>query len=371
MTQTIRTPRFTSTTDRVGAVLRRDRRADGAFVYSVRTTGVYCRPSCPSRRARPENVEFHDTAADAAAAGFRPCRRCRPDLEPGRDDDVHRVAAACRLIERSPTRPALATLAAYAAMSPSHFHRTFTRIAGVTPAAYFDTVRQQRLRDHLRKQPSVTDAIFSAGYSSTSRFYESSPGPLGMTPSAYRRGGAGEILRYCHAATSLGGCLIAWSERGVCAILLGDGAQELEGELRRRFANASLTPAPDRHQALVQQVVEFIDDPAASPELPLDVRGTAFQRRVWDALSKIPAGQTASYGEIARRIGRPTAYRAVAGACSANPLAVAIPCHRVVASNGDLGGYRWGLDRKQALLARERSSAQPGHGPSARPAATD
>lgn len=338
---------------RWAAVLAHDARADGTFFYSVRSTGVYCRPSCSARAARPENVAFHASAAEAERAGFRPCRRCRPDQASLPEQHAARVTAACRTIEQANTAPSLEQLAQQAGLSPFHFHRVFKRLTGVTPKQYASAHRAGRVRSELARGGSVTEAIFDAGYNASSRFYEKSNGLLGMTPSSYRAGGIDNDIHFAIGECSLGAILVAQSKRGVCAILFGDNPDALARELQDRFPRANLIGGDPAYERLVATVVGFVEAPALGLALPLDVRGTAFQQRVWQALREIPAGTTASYAEIARRIGSPTAARAVAGACAANMLAVAIPCHRVVRHDGGLSGYRWGVQRKRALLERE------------------
>jgi AraC family transcriptional regulator of adaptative response/methylated-DNA-[protein]-cysteine methyltransferase len=334
-------------------VLARDSAADGHFYYSVSTTGVYCRPSCPSRTPRPENVRFHATRAEAEQAGFRPCKRCKPDQPPQQERQAALIAAACRAIEIAETAPKLDELASMAEMSPYHFHRLFKQVTGLTPKAYGDAGRAQRMREGLGQGKTVTEAIYQAGYGAQSRFYEKSERMLGMTPSRFRAGGTDTEIRFAVGECSLGAILVAASERGVCAISLGDDAEILVRELQDRFPNAHLHGGDPAFEQLVAQVVGLVETPALGLDLPLDVRGTAFQQRVWQALQAIPAGTTVSYTEIAQRIGAPQAVRAVAGACAANTLAVAIPCHRVVRRDGDLSGYRWGIERKRALLLRE------------------
>lgn len=338
---------------RWAAVLARDTRADGSFVYSVKTTGVYCRPSCPSRSARPENIAFHTTAADARRAGFRPCKRCRPDGPPLAARHAAQVAQLCRDIETSESMPTLAELARRAGMSTYHLHRVFKAVTGLTPRAYANAHRARRVRAALERDATVTDAIYGAGYNSAGRFYEASNRMLGMTPTRYRAGGAGMEIRFAVGACSLGAILVAHSGRGVCAILLGDDPDALVRELQDRFPHARLIGGDAAYEAIVARVVGFVEAPRLGLDLPLDVRGTAFQQRVWQALREIPAGSTASYTEIAQRIGAPKSVRAVAQACAANALAVAIPCHRVVRNDGALAGYRWGVERKRALLERE------------------
>lgn len=348
----------TDTTDdaRWQAVLDRDAASDGRFVYAVRTTGVYCRPTCPSRRGRRENVTFYDTCAAAEAAGYRPCRRCRPDQAraPAASRHAEAVARACRMIDEAEEIPDLAALAAAAGLSPFHFHRVFRAVTGITPRAYASARRARRLREELAQADvTVTEAIYGAGFNSSSRFYAASKAMLGMTPTAYRRGGEDARIRFTIGQSSLGAVLVAASDKGVCAIALGDDPEALARDLQDRFPHARLVGDDPAFADLVAQVVGLVDQPSRGLNLPLDLRGTAFQQRVWQALREIPPGCTVSYAELARRIGRPQAVRAVANACAANSLAVAVPCHRVVRRDGDLSGYRWGVERKRALLARE------------------
>jgi AraC family transcriptional regulator, regulatory protein of adaptative response / methylated-DNA-[protein]-cysteine methyltransferase len=339
---------------RWATLLRRDASADGSFFYSVATTGVYCRPSCASRRPRPENVAFYATQAEAQQAGFRPCKRCRPDEAPLTERHAALVAEACRRIERAEAAPGLEALAAKAKLSPSHFHRLFKSVTGLTPKAYGAAHRARRVREQLAEgKTTVTEAIYDAGFNASSRFYETAEAMLGMTPSAFRAGGAKAEIRFAIGQCSLGAILVARSEKGVCAILIGDDPDGLVRDLQDSFPKAALIGGDKAFEALVAKVVGFVEAPGIGLDLPLDIRGTAFQQRVWQALRKIPAGETASYSEIARRIGAPKATRAVAQACAANALAVAIPCHRVVRNDGALSGYRWGVERKRALLAKE------------------
>jgi AraC family transcriptional regulator of adaptative response/methylated-DNA-[protein]-cysteine methyltransferase len=338
------------------AVRARDPRADGAFFYSVQTTGVYCRPSCAARPARPENVAFHATKTEAERAGFRPCKRCKPEQPPLSERQATVVAALCRLIESSDETPTLAELARHVELSVFHVHRMFKAVTGVTPRAYAAAHRGKRVREELGTSDTVTRAIYGAGYGSQGRFYEASNDLLGMTPTRYRAGGADTDIRFAIGACSLGAILVAATARGVCAILLGDDPEELAHDLERRFPRARLIGADPAFEALVAQVVGLVEMPRVGLELPLDIRGTAFQQRVWEALRAIPAGATASYADIADAIGAPRAVRAVAQACAANALAVAIPCHRVVRTDGDLSGYRWGVERKRALLDREANA---------------
>jgi AraC family transcriptional regulator, regulatory protein of adaptative response / methylated-DNA-[protein]-cysteine methyltransferase len=334
-------------------IVARDRTADGHLWYSVMTTGVYCRPSCPSRTANPKNIQLHNTLEEARATGFRPCKRCHPDGLSVDAENAAIVARACRLIEQSEEEPSLTDLAASVGRSPGYFHRRFKAVTGLTPKDYAAARRAAKVREGLESGNSVTEAIYDAGFNSSGRFYEKSTCMLGMTPSQYRAGGANEEIRFAVGQTSLGAILVASSRKGVASILLGNDPDELVRELQDRFPKACLIGADSNYEALVARVVGFIEAPRLGLDPPLDVRGTAFQRRVWQALQQIPAGQTVSYMEIAQRIGSPNATRAVAGACAANQLAVAIPCHRVVRNNGSLSGYAWGIERKQALLARE------------------
>lgn len=352
-TTTAAAPRYASDDERWAAVVRRDRAAAGRFFYSVATTGVYCRPGCSARRPRRENVRFHATREEAARAGFRPCRRCRPDEPPLAERRAEAVARACRLIETAGEAPNLDALAEAAGMSRYHFHRVFKGVTGVTPRAYAAARRAERMREALRAGGTVTAAIYEAGFGSGGRFYAEAADILGMAPASFRRGGAAETIRFAAGVCSLGSILVAATARGVCAILLGDDPDALVHELEERFPRAELVGGDPAFEALVARVVGFVEAPALGLDLPLDVRGTAFQRRVWQALRSIPAGETVSYRRLAERIGAPKAARAVARACAANALAVAVPCHRVVRADGALSGYRWGVERKRALLDRE------------------
>jgi AraC family transcriptional regulator of adaptative response/methylated-DNA-[protein]-cysteine methyltransferase len=335
------------------AVVRRDPAADGTFYYSVQTTGVYCRPSCPTgRQALRRNVAFHPSPEAAEAAGFRPCKRCSPKGATLAEERAAKVAAACRALE-SEEPPALGELARAAGLSPYHFHRVFKAVTGLTPKAYAVAHRARRVREELARRPTVTEAIYEAGFQSNSPFYAKSAQTLGMTPTGFRNGGAGATLRFAVAQGSLGAVLVAATEKGVCAIFLGDDPDALVRDLQDRFPKARLIGGDEEFERRVAQVIGFIEAPRTGLDLPLDVQGTAFQQKVWQALQEIPAGSTASYADVARRIGAPKAVRAVAQACAANPLAVAIPCHRVVRHDGHLSGYRWGVERKSALLARE------------------
>jgi AraC family transcriptional regulator of adaptative response/methylated-DNA-[protein]-cysteine methyltransferase len=341
------------------AVLRRDRAADGAFIVAVRTTGVYCRPWCPSRTPHRANIRFYPDCAAAEAAGFRACKRCRPNQPSPWEQQAAAIVSACRTIEAAEEVPSLDELARAAGMSRFHFQRAFKQTTGTTPRAYAAGRRARRAREELERPGKIVDAIYAAGFNSGSRFYAQSSERLGMTPTAFQRGGAGETIRFAAGRCSLGALLVAATERGICAIWLGDDAEALVHQLEERFHDAKLIGGDAEFERLVATVAGFVDAPARGLDLPLDVRGTAFEQRVWQALRTIPAGATAGYGEVAERIGRAGAARAVAQACAANPLAVAIPCHRVVRTNGALGGYRWGIDRKRELLAREAADAVP------------
>jgi AraC family transcriptional regulator, regulatory protein of adaptative response / methylated-DNA-[protein]-cysteine methyltransferase len=335
------------------AVQTRDTNRDGTFYYAVATTGVYCRPSCPSRRPKRANVSFYATAAQAQAAGFRACKRCTPDRRSLPEEHAANVAEACRLIEAAAEPPKLVQLAAEVGLSPYHFHRIFKSIVGVTPKAYSVAHRNKNVRDKLQRSTTVTEAIYDAGFNSSGRFYANSTEVLGMKPKSYRAGGADEEIRFAFGDCSLGAILVAASANGVCAILLGNDRKALAGELRQRFLRAKLIKADAAFSKTLAKAIRLIEAPASGVDLPLDVRGTAFQHRVWKALQAIPAGSTSTYAEVARRIGNPKAVRAVAGACAANPVAVAIPCHRVIRADGGLAGYYWGVARKRELLDRE------------------
>lgn len=350
---------FESDEARWDAVQRRDPAADGRFYYSVLSTGVFCRPSCPSRPARRANVAFHVSCDEAQAAGFRPCLRCAPTRPPLAERQAEAVARACRLIEQSPEEPDLDQLAQAAGMSRFHFHRVFKAHTGITPKAYAAARRASLVRDGLRDGVSVTDALYEAGFGSSGRFYAASGAVLGMAPASYRAGGRGETIRFAIAECSLGAILVAATERGICAILIGDQPEPLLDDLQARFPQAELVGAEPAFEQTVAQVIALVEAPRLGLELPLDVRGTAFQQRVWQVLRAIPAGQTVSYAELAERLGLAGGARAVAGACAANPVAVAIPCHRVVRTGGALSGYRWGIERKRALLDREQEQSTP------------
>lgn len=338
------------------AVQARDAAQDRQFVYSVKSTGVFCRPSCPSRQALRRNVAFHDNPAQARAAGFRPCKRCKPESPNGAHPHADRIISACRQIEAAEAFPGLDLLAADSGLSNSGFQRAFRQQIGLTPRQYFAAVREVRLRGELQQGSEITAALYAAGYGSSGRFYEAADRVLGMKPGSYRAGGEQLQVHFALGECSLGSILVAESERGICAIFLGDEPEQLLQDLQDQFSRAELMPGDSGFDERVARVVGFIDEPGTGLDLPLDIRGTAFQKRVWDALSRIPCGETASYSEIAQMLGSPRAVRAVAGACAANKLAIAIPCHRVVRSDGSLSGYRWGVERKRQLLRREARS---------------
>ena len=342
----------------VETVRDRDPDADGRFFYAVTTTGVYCRPTCPARRPRPANLRFFDSADQAEAAGFRPCLRCDPRGQGVAQANADRVAAACRMIDQAVAQgerpPGLGALADVAGQSPWHFHRQFRAVTGMTPRTYAQARRAERMRAGLAQGQGVTQAVYEAGYGSGSRFYENADKVLGMTATSYRDKGQGATIRFAIGRGALGEVLVAQSDRGICAITMGDDPQALLDDLQDRFPKARLIGGDADFERVVARVLAFVEAPGAGLDLPLDIRGTAFQQRVWQALQQIPPGQTASYAQIAERIGQPRAVRAVAGACAANPLAVVIPCHRVLRSDGGLSGYRWGIERKRDLLARER-----------------
>lgn len=344
------------------AVLARDGRADGAFVYAVRSTRVYCRPSCPSRRPRRDRVVFFEAASEAESAGFRACRRCRPREAAASDPAVRLAQRACDAIARSPDEPpSLGALSASLGVSAHHLLRAFKRATGITPRQYAESRRMERLRGRLRGGASITGALFDSGLSSSSRLYERAPAQLGMTPAAYRRGGRGVRVSYTIAPSPLGRLLVAATDRGICMVCLGDDERVLERSLHRELPQAECRRDDDALAARVRQVVRHLEGRLPRLELPVDVRATAFQRRVWQALCEIPYGATRSYAEVAAAIGAPTATRAVARACATNPVAIVIPCHRVVRSDGGMGGYRWGEERKRRLLDTERG------GPPSRP----
>jgi AraC family transcriptional regulator, regulatory protein of adaptative response / methylated-DNA-[protein]-cysteine methyltransferase len=339
------------------ALTAHDASQDGQWVYSTKTTGVYCRPGCASRLPLRKNVAFFPTGAEAEAAGFRPCKRCRPNEGSQADRHIAAVERACALIRESDTLPSLDELANAAGISRYHFHRVFKQITGATPREWGKAHRLDRFAARLDAGENVAEAVYAAGFGASSRAYEAAPSGLGMTPAARRAGGRGETIRFTTVKTALGWALVAATERGICMTALGDDKAPLEADLRRRFPAALIWPADDKLARWSERIVRFVTDPAEQPDLPLDIRGTAFQARVWRALQKVPPGKTATYSEIAAALGQPKAVRAVAAACAANKLALLVPCHRIIGKSGDLTGYRWGVERKRALLAAEHAAA--------------
>jgi AraC family transcriptional regulator of adaptative response/methylated-DNA-[protein]-cysteine methyltransferase len=340
------------------AVQTRDARFNPIFVYSVRSTGIYCKPSCPSRRPHREQVEFFASSKDAESRGFRACLRCKPQRTDDYDPQLEMVKRACRLIEdQAEAALSLADLSAQLNISPYHLQRTFKKVMGVTPRGYATAQRMSQFKSRIKEGESVTDAMYNAGYGSSSRLYERANSELGMTPAVYHRGGAGMLISYAVAGCALGHLLVARTERGLCAVRLGDDENELEAMLFAEFPSAEIRRDETALGQSIEALLSYLDGQQASPDLPLDVKATAFQRRVWEELRRIPYGSTNSYSDIARKIGQPTAVRAVARACAANPVALVIPCHRVIREDGSLSGYRWGLERKQKLLAQEQAAA--------------
>ena len=340
------------------AVQTRDARFNPIFVYSVRSTGIYCKPSCPSRRPHREQVEFFASSKDAESSGFRACLRCKPQRTDDYDPQLEMVKRACRLIEdQAEGALSLADLSAQLNISPYHLQRTFKKVMGVTPRGYATAQRMSQFKSRIKEGESVTDAMYNAGYGSSSRLYERANSELGMTPAVYHRGGAGMLISYAVVGCALGHLLVARTERGLCAVRLGDAEKELEAVLFAEFPAAEIRRDETALSQSIEALLSYLDGRQDSPDLPLDVKATAFQRRVWEELRRIPYGSTNSYSEIARKIGQPTATRAVARACATNPVALVIPCHRVIREGGNLSGYRWGLERKQKLLAQEKAAA--------------
>lgn len=345
-------------TARWRAVLDRELRADRSFVYAVKTTGVFCRPSCSSRKPQRINVEFFAHAQGARQAGYRPCKRCEPERAQ-QHAQSQLISELCRYIDACREPPSVGQLASRAQLSVSHLSRVFREVTGMTAKRYIAGSRAERVRTELGQQRSVTRAMSSAGYQSNARFYDDASRQLGMTPSQYRRGAPGETIAYTIARSSLGQVLVARTARGVCAVSLGDDADALIQALGARFPHAELVSGTTGWKRVVAQVLRLVERPGIASALPLELRGTTFQRRVWDALRDIPSGSTTTYSDLARVIGAPDSARAVATACAANPLAIAIPCHRVVRKDGHLSGYRWGVERKRVLLERERTNSAP------------
>jgi AraC family transcriptional regulator of adaptative response/methylated-DNA-[protein]-cysteine methyltransferase len=332
-------------------VMARDARQDGHFVFAVRTTGIYCRPSCPSRRPRRDSVEFFTNPNEAERAGYRACLRCKPTQV---SSQAQYVAHARQLLDHAESVMTLSDLSKRVGLSPFHLQRLFKRATGLSPREYQSARRMQHVKAGLRKGDDVTTALYDAGFGSPSRLYERAPQQLGMTPGEYRRGGEGATITFAIAPTPLGRLLVAATDRGLCAVRFGETATELERDLRQEFHAASLHRDDAAMQKYVEPLVASIRGENTTIDLPLDVRATAFQMKVWEQLRQIPRGETRSYRDIANEIGQPAAVRAVARACATNPVALAVPCHRVVRSNGDISGYRWGVDRKKKLLQGEQ-----------------
>ena len=345
---------YATESDRWQAVKERDKDAAHTFYYAVKTTGIYCVPGCSSRLPKRENVEFFETTDQAVGAGFRACKRCRPDDPAHAGILSNRIVHACRTIEQAETIPSLTSLARACGLSPSHFQRLFTEHVGVSPKVYGQAIRESRVRAALGQGTSVTQAIFDAGYGAASRFYEQSDAVIGMTARKYRKGGAGLDIRYACGESYLGLILAAFTDRGVCSIEFGDSEEQLVDSLSARFPEADLRHGGVHLRDQLAEIVSFIRSPATGLALPLDIQGTAFQQRVWKELQKIPAGETRTYSEVAQALGVPGSVRAVASACARNRLAVVVPCHRVLRKGGLLAGYHWGLERKAALLENEK-----------------
>lgn len=347
------TPPFATPEDRWQAVQDRNRLANGVFVYAVKTTGIYCRPSCASRQPLKKNVIFFNTSSEASRAGYRPCRRCSPQQNREQKD---LVTQACRYLETTNSFPGIEAIAEKLAVSDSQLRRLFKKETGLTMKAYFDACRARRLKDHLIKEGTVTQSMAREGYRSAGRFYSDTQQILGMSPTQFRTGGIGVTIRFGIGQSSLGSILVAMTDKGICSILLGNDPDLLIEDLQDRFPKADLIGGDAEFEQYLATVVAFVEDPYLGLDLPLDIRGTAFQQRVWQTLRKVPPGKRVTYTELARRISAPQSVRAVASACAANPIAVAIPCHRVVRLDGSLSGYRWGIERKEELLRRELPS---------------
>ena len=337
------------------ATLHRDARADGSFVFAVESTHIYCRPSCPARRPLRRNTLFFRTAQDAESRGFRPCRRCRPRQQDSASALVQQVAAV--ISNGSDESFRLGVLARQLRTTPAKLRRAFRRATGLSPKEFEQAFRLARFKKMLREGNGVTEALYACGYGSSSRLYEKTNAHLGMTPASYRKGGAGMQIRYTVANTTLGKVLVAATERGVSAVYLGESERSLVEELRKEYAQAEIVRVPEGNENWLKEVVRRVEGNAPSVELPLDVHATAFQRRVWQELQKIPRGATRTYTQVARALGKPRSVRAVARACATNPVSIVVPCHRVIRTDGTLAGYRWGLQRKEKLLEREAASA--------------
>ena len=345
------------------ALQSRDRGADGVFVYGVRSTGIYCRPSCPSRKPKPEQVVFFPLPEAAEQNGFRECRRCRPRTVNLRDPRTQAVARVCReiesrVLEANETPVTLSALSAPVGMSPHQLERAFRSVMGITPRQYADAQRMRRLKSQLKKGDNVTTALYDAGFGSSSRLYERAPSQLGMTPATYRQGGAGMSVNYTTVDSPLGRLLVAATDRGISALYLGESDAKLESALQKEYPRAEISRDRNGMEGWVTKILAHLRGREPNLDLPTDVQATAFQRRVWEELRRIPYGSTRTYGEVARAIGQPAAIRAVARACATNPVSVVVPCHRVVRADGNLAGYRWGLDRKKALLEHESAAVE-------------
>lgn len=340
-------------------LIKREIAADGEFIYAVKTTGIYCRPTCPSKLAKRENIQFYDNASEAEQAGFRPCLRCRPELQKTRKKQLNEkysalVKQACKLFEQQGNSGDFKQIAAMLKISPYHFHRIFKQVTGVTPNFYARSVKARKFVENAKKDQSVTEAFYAAGYNSSSRFYATTMSRLGMKPKVWKEGTYMQQIKFAIAETSLGSVLVAATNKGICAIQLGDDPQHLLEELQQRFQQAELIGADTEFETMVAAVIQLVERPENPIDLPLDLQGTLFQERVWKALMTIPAGKTLTYQQLAEKIGAPRSVRAVASACANNKIAIAIPCHRIIRSDGSLAGYRWGIDRKHALLLREK-----------------
>jgi len=354
MDKTPETNQFISDDEKWFAVQERNPLANGHFYLGVVTTGIYCRPDCPSRLPKRQNVRFFDTIQAAEEAGLRACKRCRPKENAPVENTKDIIIQACQLIERSETELSLSELGRVFGWSPFYFQRLFKKFTGLSPKQYYLAQRLNRVRENLPEDKNITSAIYSAGFGSSGRFYSQSGESLGMKPAEYKNGAKGKNISYTTVKTYLGWTLIGATPAGICAIFFGDQPEELEKTLRKRFHGALFTKNDPAFTSWISLTLAFLDQPRQGLDLPLDIQGTVFQRKVWQALREIPAGVTSSYGDIAQKIGQPKAVRAVAQACGANNIAVAIPCHRVIRSNGEPGGYHWGLERKMALMTRER-----------------
>jgi AraC family transcriptional regulator of adaptative response/methylated-DNA-[protein]-cysteine methyltransferase len=348
---------------RMRALQSRDRAADGVFVYGVRSTGIYCRPSCPSRKPKPEQVVFFPLPEAAEQNGFRECRRCRPRTVNLRDPRTQAVAKVCReiesrLSEANETPVTLSALSAPIGMSPHQLERAFRSVMGITPRQYADAQRMRRLKSQLKKGDNVTTALYDAGFGSSSRLYERAPSQLGMTPATYRQGGAGMRVNYTTVDSPLGRLLVAATDRGISALYLGESDAKLESALQKEYPRAEIRRDRNGMEGWVTKILAHLRGREPNLDLPTDVQATAFQRRVWEELRRIPYGTTRTYSQVARAIGQPAAIRAVARACATNPVSVVVPCHRVVRGDGSLAGYRWGVERKRALLEHESAAVE-------------